>query len=196
MADAATALLALWNDVDPAFDAAYNDWHANEHVPERLTVPGIVWGRRYGSVRAVAMPRYLTLYGLRNADVLDSAPYVRLLNEPTPTSRAMRPRLRNVSRWVCTLHEPGDLDRRTHLAVEVRSGEARPVAPGHNDDHRWLLAERLSQARPLPWLQATQDQGIDGRWLLCVPVDPGASPDGPSGGRAVYARLPVGTPRP
>src|SRR5688500_2038945 len=105
MNDQATALLALWNDVGPELDAQYNDWHAHEHVPERLTVPGILWGRRYGRPAEDGAPRYLTLYGLRDAGVLDSEPYQRLLREPTPMSRAMRPALTNVSRWICTLHE-------------------------------------------------------------------------------------------
>ena len=75
----AGALLALWNAVDAAFDADDNAWHANEHVPERPTVPGMLWGRRCGRINAdVATPRQLTLCGLRDAAVLDSEPYQRL----------------------------------------------------------------------------------------------------------------------
>jgi hypothetical protein len=196
MADTATALLALWNDVDRAFDAPYNDWHANEHVPERLTVPGILWGRRYGGPEAEGMPRYLTLYGLQNVDVLDSPAYLRLLHEPTPMSRTMRPRLRNVSRWVCTLHKLAQLDKGTHLAVQVLAGDAEPAHPDVDARYGRLLAERLPQARPLPWLQATQDHGIDGRWLVCVPVETGARPEGATGGVVLYARLPVEVRRP
>lgn len=196
MADTATALLALWNDVDPAFDAPYNDWHANEHVPERLTVPGILWGRRYGGPQAEGVPRYLTLYGLQSADVLDNPAYLHLLHEPTPTSRAMRPRLRNVSRWVCTLHKQAQLDQGTHLAVQVLDGDAEPVHACGDARYGCLLAERLPQARPLPWLQATQDHGIDGHWLVCVPVETGARSEGASGSVVLYARMPVGVRRP
>ena len=185
MHDAATALLALWNDVDPAFDAEYNDWHANEHVPERLTVPGMLWGRRCGLRQDAAMPRYLTLYGLRSAEVLDSEPYGRLLNHPTPMSRAMRPRLRHLSRWVCKLHEQTDLDRSEWLAVQTRDSE--PDAGSGR-----LLAQRLPEARPLPWLQATQDRTIEGRWLVCVPLDAGAGPERSAAAVTVYSRLPVG----
>jgi len=195
MADQATALLALWNDVDPALDAQYNDWHANEHVPERLTVPGILWGRRYGRPAAEGTPRYLTLYGLQNADVLDSEPYQRLLREPTPMSRTMRPALRNVSRWVCKLHQQTGLDEGTHLLVWVLADDTAPAPPcvdsladGRGARAR-LLAERLPQARPQPWLQATQDQGIEGRWLVCVPVDAGAGLAAPTDRVSVYARL-------
>jgi hypothetical protein len=191
MADRATALLALWNDVDPALDASYNAWHAGEHVPERLTVPGILWGRRYGRSAEDGLPHYLTLYGLRDADVLESEPYQRLLREPTPMSRTMRPALRNVSRWVCALHEQSGLDHGSHLVVCVSSGDEGTALADMaalidgRAAHGRLLAERLPQARPLPWLQADQNQGIEGRWLVCVPVEAGA------GSAGLYARLPV-----
>ena len=42
-----TAFLALWNDIAAARDAEYNLWHTREHVPERLSVPGILTGKRY-----------------------------------------------------------------------------------------------------------------------------------------------------
>jgi hypothetical protein len=95
-----TALLALWNDVDPIHDAEYNDWHANEHVPERLTVPGMLWGLRLLAMAGGAGPRYLTLYGLRDVQVLDSAAYQHLLAWPTPMSARMRRVMHNISRAV------------------------------------------------------------------------------------------------
>ena len=47
MIDVPGFLLALWNDVEPSFEAEYNDWQAREDVPERCRVPGILWGQRY-----------------------------------------------------------------------------------------------------------------------------------------------------
>jgi hypothetical protein len=199
MSDEATALLALWNDVDPALDAQYNDWHANEHVPERLTVPGILWGLRYGRPSTPGAPRYLTLYGLRDVNVLETEPYQRLLREPTPMSRTMRPALQNVSRWVCKVHEQAGLHSgSSHLAVwclaneleEVRAAnDALADAPGVRGR---LLAERLADTSPLPWLHAGQDRGIDGRWLLCAALDEGQAGTRAYSDATIYARLPVG----
>jgi hypothetical protein len=186
MPEAAGALLALWNDVDPAAEADYEDWHANEHVPERCTVPGILWGWRYRHASGMAMPRYLTLYGLRDPQVLDSAPYQRLLREPTPASRRMRPALRNVSRWVCRLHT-NTLRGDRALVVCVRDGEC-PVPAA--DAAARLLGERLHDANLLPWLAAGQDRGIAGDWLLCIEADEPPL-ETPSFDAAFYTALPV-----
>lgn len=185
----ATALLALWNDVDPALQAAYETWHAHEHVPERLTVPGMQWACRYGRVGEGPMPRYLTLYGLRDAEVLEGEPYQRQLREPTAMSRRMRPALHNVSRWVCTLVEAHGLDQARHLAVwtaEAADAAAGPWSRVPGACGR-LVAQRLPQACPLPWLQAGQHRGLAGERLVAVCLHgPGPMPDA-----AVYGRLTV-----
>ena len=189
-AEQATALLALWNDVDPALEAEYEAWHAGEHVPQRLTVPGMLWACRYGRQ---ASPRYLTLYGLRDAAVLEGEAYRRLLREPTPMSRRMRPALRNVSRWVCGLVEVSGLELGRGLVVwTADSADAGPSGGAWAGMHAVrgrLVAQRLAEASPLPWLQAGQGDGIEGGWLLALVLD-----EGGAGDEAVYARLPVGSP--
>ncbi len=180
----ASALLALWNGVTPALDADYNAWHAQEHVPERLTVPGILWARRYAAFWPQTGPRYLTLYGLRHAQVLEEAAYQRLLREPTPLSAQMRPHLCHLSRWVCALPvpqapPPGE-------GLRVCTADAEPAAGQPAD----LLARRLADAAPLPWLQGGQEHAVLGHWLWAVGL-----PERPSAaepGAMVYAALPVG----
>jgi hypothetical protein len=198
MAEPAGALLALWNDVTPELDAQYNEWHAVEHVPERLTVPGILWARRHGRIGGGVMPRYLTLYGLRDAQVLDSAPYQRLLREPTPMSRRMRPELRNVSRWVCALHEDAGADEGDRMAVQVLSSNVDDVLSARQALGRApgivgrLCAQRLPSVDPLPWLGAGQDRGIEGDWLLCATMRACDEMAPVIAAWALYERLPVG----
>lgn len=96
------ALLMLWNDIAPSVEAEYNHWHSSEHVPERVTVPGIRVGRRY--VReddSNTDQRYLSIYELESTAVLSSAPYLALMNQPTPWSQKMRPHFRNIRRIAC-----------------------------------------------------------------------------------------------
>ncbi len=187
MPEAATALLALWNDVDPLRDAEYNDWHAREHVPERLTVPGMLWALRYGRVRAGAMPRYLTLYGLRDKEVLDSAEYRRLLAEPTPASRALRPALRHIARWVCRLELEQGIGRFDRLDVRTaaRPTPAEPPPPAA----ALLLAARIPDAADLPWLAGGQAQTVAGCRLEALAHE-AARPQWVDA--VAYTRLPVG----
>lgn len=182
----ASALLALWNDVDPDHEDAYNEWHAIEHVPERLTVPGMLWGLRYRAVDDTAgpEPRYLTLYGLRNAAVLDSAPYQRLLSHPTPTSQRMRPLLRHIARGVYAVLGPhGLLDG---SVVWVGADPGVDVLP-----EAGLRGRLLPDAKPLPWMQ--QGQAGYGVPPQLVISDAGSLSGGdrPQGLRA-YRRLPAG----
>lgn len=184
-------LLALWNDVEPSFEAEYNDWQAREHVPERCRVPGILWGLRYRlqDLLPAALPRYLTLYGLRDEGVLESTAYRRLLNEPTPRSRRMRPVLSNLSRWVCRVQEhEGAWDAASRLAVWVLGSRADADAGGHvprvvvDPAGAHLLARRLQDAEQ----QAGPARGVQGRWLLGVAAAAGDLL-GPLGG-APYQR--------
>lgn len=95
-----TAFLALWNDIESARDDEYNLWHTREHVPERVTVPGILSGRRYVAPAAKAH-RYFSLYELDSLAVLQSEPYKALVAGPTPWSQSMRPSFRSFLRYPC-----------------------------------------------------------------------------------------------
>jgi hypothetical protein len=181
----ATALLALWNGITPELDADYNAWHAEEHVPERLTVPGILWACRYGAFWPQAGPRYLTLYGLRDASVLGGDAYQRLLREPTPMSARMRPHLRDLSRWVCALQAP--CGPPPGLGLHVQALDAPPAQAVEADA---LLAERLLDAAPLPWLRGGQEHAVHGHWLLARGL--AERPAAAAPGAMVYAALPIG----
>src|SRR3569623_329456 len=94
------AVLALWNGVDAARTEEYNAWHTREHVPERISVPGMIGARRYVKSSG-PLPAYLTLYAMDDTAVLKSEAYRSLLDNPTAWSRAMRPSFRGVMRLCC-----------------------------------------------------------------------------------------------
>jgi hypothetical protein len=185
----ATALLALWNDVDPQHEADYNEWHAREHVPERLTVPGIGWALRYAHCGGIDSPRYLTLYGLRDAAVTDSDAYRRLLAEPTPASRKMRSTLRNISRWICTLDVNDGIGRFERLAVRTVASTA--PQPNRVEGSALLVATRIPDAAELPWLAGGQARTMQGdRIEGLANNDPQAA--GTWAAASVYQRLEIG----
>ena len=108
MALTGCAFLALFNDFDPERDDEYNAWHSREHVPQRLTVPGIERARRY-VCRAAPRYTYFTLYEMASTDTMRSQPYLDLLATPTPWSAAMRPSFRQFLRIPCrTLASVGE----------------------------------------------------------------------------------------
>ena len=49
---ASPGLLAVWNDIAAEDEAEFNAWYVEEHVPERLGVPGILSARRYRDAAA------------------------------------------------------------------------------------------------------------------------------------------------
>lgn len=127
MALTGNAFLALFNGFDPARDDEYNAWHAREHVPQRLTVPGIARARRYVG-RAEPRYTYFTLYEMREAATMASRPYLDLLANPTPWSASMRPSFRDFLRVPCrTVGSAGD-DMGGALLVLVCELAAPPAA--------------------------------------------------------------------
>jgi hypothetical protein len=96
------AVLALWNDIDPVRMDEYERWHAIEHVPERVWVPGFVAATRYVA-DAGDQPRYFTLYELQSLECLETAAYLELVAEPTPWSASMRPAFTSFHRAACPL---------------------------------------------------------------------------------------------
>src|SRR5262245_21444533 len=63
-----SAVLAVWNDVDPAIEDDYDEWYLREHIAERTTVPGLARGRRYRADQG--SPRYMAFYEAASLDVL------------------------------------------------------------------------------------------------------------------------------
>ena len=45
------AALAIWVDIDPADNSAFEHWHSREHVQERVACPGWLRGSRYKGAR-------------------------------------------------------------------------------------------------------------------------------------------------
>jgi hypothetical protein len=95
------AFLALWNDRSARRDD-YDVWHSREHVPERLTVPGISRATRYSGGEG-RLPAYFTLYTLDDISVLDRPAYQQLMRNPTPWSASMRPDFSRFFRVPCNL---------------------------------------------------------------------------------------------
>lgn len=92
-----TGVLAIWSDAAPEHEEEFNDWYTNQHLPERVGVPGFRRGRRY--VRdGPGELKYFTLYETADIGVLESRPYLERLNDPTAWTRRVLPYFRSGSR--------------------------------------------------------------------------------------------------
>ncbi len=122
-----TALLGsgavlVWNDVEVCARDAFYAWHDQEHIPERLGIPGFRRGRRFG--RAGHSPEWLTMYEADDLSVMTSPAYLARLNEPTPGTQSKLPHFRNTSRAVCrVVHSTGSSTGGFLLAVRLESSK-------------------------------------------------------------------------
>ena len=173
-------VLAIWNDVDPAHEAEFNAWYLEQHLPERLAVPGFRRARRWWNPSV--SPRYFAFYEVATADVLVSPPYRERLENPTPRTRAIMPAFRGMNRSVCRVAASlGDAEGAAAGVVRLSpgsggegrlraflSGELLPALlalPGIVGAHLWEAddaASRLdtAEARLRGGSDATVDRAI------------------------------------
>jgi hypothetical protein len=98
---AGRAALAIWVDIDPADDAAFNHWHSREHVQERVGCPGWLRGSRFQGVERPG--RYLLFYDAETTAAFETDAYYARLRNPTALSRAIFPKFGNAWRTVCSV---------------------------------------------------------------------------------------------
>jgi hypothetical protein len=97
-ADVPGVLLVL-NDVVAAAEDEFNRWYQQQHVPERLAVPGFRTARRYHAVDG--QPAYMAVYECDSIEVFASAAYQARLAQPTDWTRKIMPSFRNMLRSAC-----------------------------------------------------------------------------------------------
>jgi hypothetical protein len=139
-ASASSAFLVFANDVVSEQRDAYERWHGGHHVPQRLTVPGILRATRYQASGA-GSPEYLTVYDLADIAVLASPAYRRLAEQPDAVTQAMRPYLRNPLRLACRALAGADCPHGGVL-IMLRVADATAMRAAE-----WLAAEKSAAIR-------------------------------------------------
>ncbi len=96
----AQGILFVQNDVLAEAEDEFNAWYQEEHVLDRLAVPGFKSARRY---QALDRPHaYMAVYECASLGVLTSPAYRERLAHPTPRTRAIMPSFRNMLRSACS----------------------------------------------------------------------------------------------
>ena len=87
-----TTVLIVMMEVDEADDEVFNKWYNEEHLPERMSIPGYISARRFmldpADEQANGVLRYLCIWELENDSPLQSQLYKDQNAKPTPTKEA------------------------------------------------------------------------------------------------------------
>jgi hypothetical protein len=97
MWNACQGFMAIWSDVAPSDFDFYHRWLLKEHFPERVSIPGFTSARVF---RRQADPdfQFFIIYETESPEVLASPAYVARLNNPTPMTQKVMPKLKNFVR--------------------------------------------------------------------------------------------------
>jgi hypothetical protein len=106
------AFIAIWSDIAPDWADEWYRWHTDEHMPERVGIPGFLAGRRYeriddGPGRDIPEDRRLQhcymMYEGEKLTTFNSDAYIERLNHPTEWTREVAPAFQNFARGACQL---------------------------------------------------------------------------------------------
>src|SRR2546427_11101643 len=73
-------LLMVWAEVPSDREKEFNRWYNEEHLAERLALPGFLSAARHEAVKGG--PKHLACYELESAAALESDPYTRDRHPP------------------------------------------------------------------------------------------------------------------
>ncbi len=104
-----TGLLMVWADVPADKGGDFNRWYNEEHLAERLSVPGFLSAARYEAVKS--RPKHLACYELESVAVLESEAYRRVQAHPTEWTKRCSPTVIGTTfiRNVYTMIHPASL---------------------------------------------------------------------------------------
>jgi len=72
MSGVGTLFFVVTVDVEPAYEAEFNEWYTETHMPAVVACPGFVKGVRLRAAGDDASPRYAAVYEVEHDGVLDT----------------------------------------------------------------------------------------------------------------------------
>ena len=82
-------LLMVYTDVPADVEEEFNRWYDEEHIPERLAIPGVLSAARYVALQGG--PKHLACYELSEPEAWHSDAWQHHLTNPTEWSKRMSP---------------------------------------------------------------------------------------------------------
>ena len=78
-----TTVLVVTMDVDPEDEAEFNKWYNEQHLPERMEIPGYISARRFRLEEGDGALKYLCIWELEDGSPLQSRMYKDQQADPT-----------------------------------------------------------------------------------------------------------------
>ncbi|HEX2197703.1 MAG TPA: hypothetical protein VHG88_03655 [Burkholderiales bacterium] len=103
-------LLLTLTEPPPAMEEEFNAWYDEEHLAERLAIPGFRSATRWVADVPPGAGKYLATYELDSVGVLSSKEYIVRFQNQTPWSRRCLGKAVVFKRWACEQVEPGAAD--------------------------------------------------------------------------------------
>ena len=115
-----SGLMMVWCEVPPEIEGEFNRWYNEEHIAERLEVPGFLSAARYEAVSGG--PKHLAVYEIESPAVVESEVYLRYRGNPTEWSKRMSPEF-TATKYVRNVY------RMIHPSALTDEIAAAPMAP-------------------------------------------------------------------
>ena len=195
-----SAALAMWWTIPDAHLSEFEHWHAHEHFPERLSIPGFRRGARWAACDESG--GQFVMYELDAVGTLTSPDYLARLNAPTPWSRKMMPYHLGMVRAQChveasfgaglggfmaTLRTSPAAGSATRFVAAAKDYLATlPQTPGLTGAH---LLEGRNPGAPLTEEQRIRGNDQSADWIVLVSGYDAASVTGAIGGALSDASL-------
>src|SRR5262245_16470505 len=103
-------LLLTMTEPPPAMEDEFNAWYDDEHLPERLAIPGFRSAQRWIADLPAGKGKYLATYELDSLAILSSKPYLEKFQNQSPWSKRCLGKAVVFKRWACEQLEPGAAD--------------------------------------------------------------------------------------
>lgn len=101
-------LLLTMTEPPAAMEEEFNAWYDDEHLAERLAIPGFRSAKRWVADVGPEQGKYLGTYELDSPHVLNSEAYLKRFHNQTPWSRRCLGRCVLFRRWACEQVSPGN----------------------------------------------------------------------------------------
>lgn len=127
------AAIAIFSNYPDSALREHGEFHSYEHLLERVRIPGFLRGRRCTAV-TLGAPSTFALYEVDDRQVPVSQAYLDRLNNPTPWTSAMLPRVKDATRTLCTVAAT----RGRGTAPDVVVARLTPDPARAEELHAWI----------------------------------------------------------